>query len=147
MTGATSAEIAAPTPPDTIPSRTGGATAGDCTEDYADGTSVTLTATATGGDSFTGWSGACTGTGACVVTMSQARSVTASFTAPIPPDAVACAIRHLAGQSCLTAAQQSLFDSLGNKDGSFNLGDLLAMLDVSGLLTAESRALIREIIP
>src|SRR5678815_3980623 len=47
---------------------------------YASGTSVTLTPTASTGSSFSGWSGACSGTGACVVAMTQAQSVTASFT-------------------------------------------------------------------
>jgi len=53
---------------------------GDCTEDYADGTVVTLSQAADPGWVFTGWSGDCTGTGACQVTMSAARSVTATFT-------------------------------------------------------------------
>ncbi|MBL8329826.1 MAG: S8 family serine peptidase [Rubrivivax sp.] len=51
----------------------------DCTESYVSGTSVTLTPTAASGSTFAGWSGACTGTGACVVSMTAARSVTASF--------------------------------------------------------------------
>ncbi len=54
----------------------------DCTEDYASGTSVTLTAVPTGGSSFIGWSGACSGTGGCQVTMDQAQAVTAAFTLP-----------------------------------------------------------------
>lgn len=57
----------------------------DCTEDcsvgYAVGTDVTLTATATGGWSFVGWEGACSGTSACVLTMDQDRIVTALFSA------------------------------------------------------------------
>lgn len=55
----------------------------DCSEAYASGTVVTLGATPDAGSVFAGWSGACTGTGACTVTLSQARSVTATFnTAP-----------------------------------------------------------------
>src|SRR5262245_28456017 len=46
---------------------------------FANGTSVTLTATAAAGSTFAGWSGACTGTAGCTVSMTQARSVTATF--------------------------------------------------------------------
>jgi Leucine-rich repeat (LRR) protein len=59
---------------------TAGAESGDCTEDFLEDTEVTLTATPSGGSTFTGWSGACTGTGACVVTMDQQQTVTATFT-------------------------------------------------------------------
>jgi hypothetical protein len=52
-----------------------------CTREYDDGTEVTLTATAAPGSRFTGWSGACTGTGACTLTMNAARTVTAGFVA------------------------------------------------------------------
>jgi hypothetical protein len=49
------------------------------------GTKVTLSATAASGSTFTGWAGAgCSGTGGCEVTMSEARSVTATF-ASTPP--------------------------------------------------------------
>lgn len=51
----------------------------DCSEAYPDGTVVSLTATPEAGSTFAGWSGACSGTGACSVTMSAARAVTAMF--------------------------------------------------------------------
>lgn len=52
-----------------------------CSANYTTGTAVTLTASAGSGQSFTGWSGSgCSGTGTCVVTMSAAHSVTATFT-------------------------------------------------------------------
>jgi len=50
-----------------------------CTHAFAAGTVVTLTASAKSGSKFTGWSGACSGTGKCVVTMSAAKSVKATF--------------------------------------------------------------------
>lgn len=43
------------------------------------GTTVTLTATPATGSTFAGWSGACTGTGSCVVTMTTNKTVTATF--------------------------------------------------------------------
>jgi hypothetical protein len=51
----------------------------DCTENYNSGTAVMLTATAAPGSVFAGWSGACTGTGACAVTLGAAKTVTATF--------------------------------------------------------------------
>ena len=54
----------------------------DCTQDYVDGARVTLTAVPTSGSTFNGWSGGgCNGTSPCTVTMNQARTVTANFTA------------------------------------------------------------------
>lgn len=51
-----------------------------CNADFDYGTLVTLTATATSGSTFSGWSGGCTGVGSCVVTLTAATSVTATFT-------------------------------------------------------------------
>ena len=51
----------------------------DCTETYPAGTSVTLAPTATSGSRFAGWSGACTGAGTCVVELTAAATVTATF--------------------------------------------------------------------
>lgn len=44
------------------------------------GSVVTLTATANANSNFTGWTGACAGTAPCVLTMTQPRTVTATFT-------------------------------------------------------------------
>jgi hypothetical protein len=51
----------------------------DCEEEYEQGTEVTLSASPEAGSEFKGWSGACSGTGSCKVTMSAARSVSAEF--------------------------------------------------------------------
>ena len=51
----------------------------DCSESYVTGTSVTLTATPFAGSAFSGWGGACAGTGSCAVVMSIARNVAATF--------------------------------------------------------------------
>ncbi len=55
-----------------------------CSATFANNTSVTLTATAASGNTFSGWSGACSGTGTCTVSMSAARTVGATFAAPAP---------------------------------------------------------------
>jgi hypothetical protein len=54
---------------------------GLCNAAYPSGLPVTLTAIPNQGNIFTGWSGACTGTGSCTVTMSADHSVTATFSA------------------------------------------------------------------
>jgi peptidoglycan/xylan/chitin deacetylase (PgdA/CDA1 family) len=51
-----------------------------CSASFDYNTTVTLTANPATGSTFSGWSGLCTGTGSCEVTMSAARSVTATFT-------------------------------------------------------------------
>ncbi len=54
-----------------------------CKYGFAAGTVVRLTASAKSGSKFSGWSGACSGTAKCVVTMSAAKTVKATF-APAP---------------------------------------------------------------
>jgi hypothetical protein len=56
-----------------------------CSANFAPGTPVILTATPASGWRFNGWSGACSGTGTCSVTMNSAQSVTATFTQIIYP--------------------------------------------------------------
>lgn len=52
---------------------------GTCSSDFDSGTSLTLAATPGNGSLFTGWSGACTGTGSCAVTLSADKTATATF--------------------------------------------------------------------
>jgi hypothetical protein len=73
----------------TVTSSPGGINCGStCSALYEQGQTVTLTATPIAGSSFTGWSGVagCPGTGTCVVTLSSAASVIASFSDTTPPD-------------------------------------------------------------
>jgi endoglucanase len=51
----------------------------DCWQAYRAGTAVTLTAAASVGSKFAGWSGACSGSASCTVTMDRVRTVTATF--------------------------------------------------------------------
>ena len=51
-----------------------------CSASFAGGTGVPVTASPAVGSVFTGWSGACSGSGTCNVTMNAASAVTATFT-------------------------------------------------------------------
>jgi Ca2+-binding RTX toxin-like protein len=55
-----------------------------CSADFETGTAVTLVADPDPGWTFPGWSGACSGTGTCTVTMDAAKSVGANFLPPPP---------------------------------------------------------------
>jgi len=84
-----------------------------CNYNYTSG-NVTLTAAATLG-TFNGWSGeGCSGTGTCTVTMSQARNVTATFTAACSPNCT-CAASTCIGQTCSNMCT-------GTCDGTKNCG-------------------------
>lgn len=57
-----------------------------CSHSYTCNSSVTLSAVPLGGSTFSGWSGeGCSGTGSCVVSMTQNRSAIATFGTPPPP--------------------------------------------------------------
>jgi hypothetical protein len=103
----------------------GGIANGACSFSFAENAAVTLTAAATGGGSFSGWSGACAGTGTCQVTMSAPRAVTASFTAPPPAFAISPDFLVLAN-----GAGSTLTSTLG---GTTLLARNPAVLAVSGL--------------
>ncbi len=68
--------------PGTVTSNPAGIDCGKaCASAFHTGTKVTLNATATTGAVFEGWSGACTGTGICELTMDKAQTVRAVFRA------------------------------------------------------------------
>ena len=52
---------------------------GVCSDTYADGTAITLTATPAGGSQFTGWLGPCTGVGTCQFMLNGSTTVSATF--------------------------------------------------------------------
>jgi PASTA domain-containing protein/List-Bact-rpt repeat protein len=71
-----------------------------CTHAFEHGTAVTLTAAASARSEFAGWSGDCSGTGACTLTMSADRAVTATFD-------VLCVVPNVKGKK-LPAAKRAI---------------------------------------
>jgi CubicO group peptidase (beta-lactamase class C family) len=71
-----------------------------CTTAVAQGTAVTLTATAAPGSKFVGWSNGCAGSGVCAVTMDADRSPVATFR-------VQCVVPRIVRKT-LTAARSAL---------------------------------------
>lgn len=55
---------------------------GSCAASFAEGNTLTLTATAQAGSRFTGWSGACAGLGDCILVLTNDKTVGATF-APV----------------------------------------------------------------
>jgi predicted outer membrane repeat protein len=54
----------------------------DCSESFYENTVITLTASANAGFILAGWSGDCSGTADCIITMDAAKNVTATFAEP-----------------------------------------------------------------
>jgi M6 family metalloprotease-like protein len=102
----------------------------------ARGTSVTLVAEAASGHVFGGWSGACAGGGTCDLTMRGPRAVGAAFL-PARALTVTSVLQHLLGQpTTLTADDLAFLDQLGNRNGRFDIGDVLAWMIRTGVLNA-----------
>lgn len=54
---------------------------GTCSATYISGTSVTLAATPNAGNTFSGWTGSCSGTSPCVLSITSIKNTTATFAA------------------------------------------------------------------
>jgi len=86
-----------------------------CSVSYPSGAVVTLSAVAAAGYTFSSWSGACTGTGACTTTLSAARSVTATF-APSAGNAITLSL--VPARTSGVAPLAVFFDASGTTDAS-----------------------------
>ena len=94
-TGYTLAVSKAGTGVGTVMSSPAGISCGStCSALFSGGSTVTLTAAPSAGSSFAGWSGACSGTGSCTVSMTAARGVTATFNTNISSSALAAMVTH-----------------------------------------------------
>jgi len=103
----------------------GGAATGDCSADFTEGTVVSISWT--GGGTFEGWGGGCGGAGECQFVVLQPRSVSAAFIAN--QELVGLAANALTGAGSLSAVLRTALDAAGNHDGSFDIGDLVALVD------------------
>jgi M6 family metalloprotease-like protein len=96
------------------------------------GTVVTLTAVPTPNHRFAGWAGdTVTTDSVLVVTMNRNWSLTAQFTF-VTPFSTAAAATDLLGGAALSAAQRDILDEDGNNNGTYDLGDFLAWVTLSG---------------
>ncbi len=96
------------------------------------GTVVTVTATPTAGHQFAGWTGDTVTTEPVLVfTVNRNWSLTAQFTYTAPFTTVAAA-NDLLGIPSLSVAQKNILDQDGNQNGTYDLGDFLAWVTVSG---------------
>ena len=96
------------------------------------GTVVTLAPIPSPNHRFTGWGGDTTTTDSVlVITMDRNWALTAqfSFVAVFTTEAAAT---DLLGGAALSAAQRALLDADGNDNGTYDLGDFLAWVTLSG---------------
>jgi Fe-S cluster biogenesis protein NfuA len=109
---------------------------------YVTGTVVPVTATANTGYTFSAWSGACTGSGSCSVTMNASKAVTATFTAQsvasaaTPSSATATVGQHITATINIDmSGSSSPNDLLGSFTGSLDWDPaILTYSSNSGLL-------------
>ncbi|MDK9718388.1 MAG: hypothetical protein OEL57_10860 [Trichlorobacter sp.] len=101
---------------------------------YDSGTSVILTAEAASGYVFNGWSGeGCSGTGSCTVTMSAARSVTATFAAV--PQVTLTVTLSGSGAGSVISTPAGIDCPASSCSGQFNSGSTVTLTAVPNAIS------------
>lgn len=101
----------------------------------AEGTTVTLTATVPAGLLFAGWRGDTVAAAPTLrLTLRKGYDLEARFILAVTV-ATLDAVSELLGTPRLTPEQRGFLDELGNRNGGFDLGDLLAHFRRSGIAT------------
>ncbi|PYP41365.1 MAG: hypothetical protein DMD43_06730, partial [Gemmatimonadetes bacterium] len=104
----------------------------------ASGTHVTLTANTANGFIFAGWGGDTVATAASLdLTMNRGYDLEARFLAVVQV-AASDAVSDLLGTPKLSDVQRTFLDQLGNRNGVFDVGDLLAMYRRTGELAPQA---------
>jgi predicted esterase len=134
----------------TVFSDTGLSCSATCSVSVPEGTIITLTATASTGNQFTGWLGPCSGTGTCQFTIGGPTTVVATFASPpisgkpldIDGDSTTdaltdglLAIRYMFGLSNTALIDAAVAPSATRKTAQQigdRLADLSPMLDIDG---------------
>jgi photosystem II stability/assembly factor-like uncharacterized protein len=101
-----------------------------CSANFNSGTVVTLTAAAAAGSTFAGWSGACSGTGTCSVTMSAAKSVTATFNTAVTTFALSVTLAGT-GSGSVTSSPSGI-TCPSTCSANFNSGTVVKLTAVVG---------------
>jgi hypothetical protein len=138
----------------------GSGTPGACMTEYPEGDAVTVTPKPAANSEFGGWTGDCTGTGACTVTMDAEHSVAAVFDTEKVPQAPefaltisptsggsvtcnsgACASKYVKGTSVvLTAVPASGFEFAGWTGDCAGLGNCTLTMNGARSVSAEFKA-------
>ncbi|MBM4776853.1 MAG: hypothetical protein GQE15_04045 [Archangiaceae bacterium] len=99
-----------------------------CSAMYETRTVVTLWPMAASGSAFAGWSGACSGMGACTVTVQEVVSVTATFTTVSLP----LSVRFSGVGSGRVTSSPAGVDCTGDCMSTFSTGTLVTLTAVAG---------------
>ena len=111
----------------------------ECSENFLNSTTVTLTATADSGFVFEGWNGGgCTGTGACVVPINDNVTVTATFALP---SEVLPAEGTIGTQITITGS------GFGDKKGKVLIGGVAAKITKDGWADDRIIAILTKVPP